>query len=966
MIIFNNDKELKSPYTKRETRIVEINSVLSLQEIYSLLQKGEPLPEGKVNINVCKFADGSLEFPSNDIVAEESGKTSDYLYTKRLNNDNVDYYYETTYQRPNEFIQYEKFQFHQPITLQFTQDEITNEELLKEIKTALNCPPTLMNQDLPVEDLSKYANAAQDLICPTLPIGKGNISPTIQELDHYLSMTDYEKRLIRTNYIHPYKAFKIAELLKSRDGISPNFVFSQKVYNNIQKLKTPEENLDILKERLQIPFTEDDKKIIEDAFKAVREHNGFVPRVANEYIYGCCLRYGINTSSITFDKIYPYAEKFNRESVSKVANTRSPILLGLSVDYNFNQFPERLKEVLASYIDESDFRQLERKGFFQWLSLHKDISANDLIRILEDSERIPNHVNENMTIVSFISAIKNARGIEECQKFEQDDYFNYNDGTHFQFSNNVLAIRGRHTVAKQGNITMRMLQADDYGHFTAGIDTTCCQRYDNAGESCVYKAVTDPFASTVVIEEGDKVKAQGFVWTDELTDTLVFDNIEFCGNDSLDSMLSAKYLNIIQEWANAMPYKNIHIGVGYNASMKGWGKKIDYQATLPTTLYNKKYDRCYGFSGSCYSDYHSDARSIKKDGTMLLQRNNTVAISIETAPDEPTKFDELASPTFNFMLNACEKSIDERLEFAKQFIENPSVANQIAVIRLNPKAVASLETVDREVQLFVLEHYPQVCSLIKNPIPEIEFKNISDNPFLIKDIPEDKLTVDLVKLAVEKNGRVLEYVPDSFKTVEICSLAIKTSPESIRFANEITPEMQIEIASIEPKYLIGLHNLCNEAILKAMEKEPYLVTVLPNVTHEAKLLAVSKVPDLVLDIKNPILEGETAETHNAKIKALWKTAVENNPYLIRNCGRSFPEFRLPAIEKNPYIVTILPDSNKEEITKAVSLNPNVWYMIKHPERKQFAYQKVCEIYGPANVPKKPGPHIQTQREHEMA
>ena len=934
MVIFNG-RELKSLYTKTETHIIDINSPLSIQEVLTKLNNGEEINPDEVAVTAYRFRDGELQF--EDSSSRQTGYSMDYHLR---NQDEIDEAFDYVYMRPIEFEAFEKYTFGQAVAYQFTKEDISNDNLKLELKAALGCLPTLINEPLSVEEMSKYSSLGKQLIRPNWPLCTANPCPTIQQIDRFSSMNDYEKRLVCKGEYHPYRAFLLADKLKSE--YATGYLFNISDYNELGETRDIDAIVEA-KKRIHAP-----ENIVESARNAFQEKYHFVPRVLDEYIAGKISMNG--NSEVTDSLVSEWVNNFNRTSVGKIAASKSPELLALSTDINFAEFPAQAKDVLGTYLSNDNLNSLYKKDFIAWLNKNKNVKPTELLALIEQIKHIKKY-NVNKNAKAILDEAKNAKGVAESKKFAGDDKW-ATDGVPFDFSKNELAIKGRHLEAKQGNITMRMLQADDYGHFTVGYDTTCCQHYGDAGESCVFKATTDPFSSTIVIEENGKVKAQAFIWTDEVNQTLVFDNVEFAGANTLDTKLSQKFQDIIYEWAKACPYKNVHIGVGYNASMNGWGKKVtsDQLVKLPTTI-DGRHRTSWG-DGNCYSDYHGDARVIKKDGEMLLRRRTEAEISIRTKEDEPTRWDELAKPETAFMLNAWNKSIEQRLQFAHDFYENPTPELQLEVVKVYPKAIASIDNPCREVQFYIAEHFPDLIPSIKNMLPELVHRELIRKPESILTI--ENPTNEQIDIALSQNGMLLSAFSDRqldndtyMHAVENSGMAIQFIPSNIR-----TEAMEVAAASSEPKSILTYSNPSIAAIERALRAEPTLISGLQNPSHEAKMFAVSANPSLILDIKNPVLDGETAEEHNRKVKELWTNAVSYNGYLIRNCGRSFPDLRMTAVSVTPYAIGCIASPSVEEIETAVRGAAGCYMVIRNAEAREYAYQKACELYGVGNVPKK--------------
>ena len=271
------------------------------------------------------------------------------------------------------------------------------------------------------------------------------------------------------------------------------------------------------------------------------------------------------------------------------------------------------------------------------------------------------------------------RYIDEARSFEQ--------AYHYHFSDNCIAIRGKEICVTSGPLKMYMLSADDYRNFAVGDWTSCCQHWGGAGESCCWKYTSDPFAACVVIEKNGKVVGQAFVFTDEIKDTFVFDNMEFANDSDV-----ANFKNIISTYVEALPYSNVHLGAGYTvAELLSMGKSISQakatMAGMPTTTGNLKeqqpsvYHSHNGYAAQMidshpenyparcdvYSDYHPNARVFKKDGAMYLTKGTGVITYGEV---EPTPWDALRDSPAKFVLNDYDIPAAERQAMASMSLQS--------------------------------------------------------------------------------------------------------------------------------------------------------------------------------------------------------------------------------------------------------------------------------------------------------
>lgn len=957
MIIFN-EKELNSPYVK-ENKIIDINS--TEKDFFTLIKKveaGEDISE-IANITITRFTpyadfQGELKFepilpgtPEGDRV----GRSYSTIYTQeefdQLNNEN------SFYKRPQAFIEYEKDMFEMPTNFVFNHEitEISNEELLHEMYSAAGILPTLWGEkDLTVEEKKKMSTDGAKLIRifenqETGQISKDNGIPSRKRIEFYESLNDYEKRIINNGRIHPMYLIDLAIKLRheptEKDPMKmSNFLlttqmmkevlriadYNSAVTDEIQRESDEERKKELqgryqkrlspteLSKKYRESFAEKNPELLKKAEEAFVKEYRRAPMVLSWYMEGQLAFRGILPKDVTDEDIDAIVKSFNQKNVAKVAKYRNATLFGLDGTLNFNNTRDQLIEYIGVQISPDDARILNKKGFFEWLAKYNDISIATLDKILANEEHISFFTLEDNPETTKAKA-SNARGYQDCLKYESK--YGY------KFKDNELAIRGRHTVVKKDKMTMRFLSADDYANFTIGYDTNCCQHWQGAGESCVWKYTTDPFAGAVVIEENGEVVAQAFVWTNEETSTFVFDNIEFSTkrDRNADSTAHAKFMGIIDTFCDALPYRNVHMGMGYNTLGNGIGDQIQKGEDVAevTTLSNKKvvsWHEKFGF----YSDYHAagagtPARVLKRNGSLAGVEKIDPAAKVTTAPDEPTKWDVLLSPSFVYMLNNCQLSIEERISTAEEFLGNPSEEAQMRMIKSYPQAVLALDNICERAQLYMMQN-PNLCDQIdkiKNPIKEIQIELFNKDPYYIKKatlLPEE-FKIE----AVKRNGMLLEAIDNP--SDELIKTALNQNGYAIRTLprEKWTDEYMTLAANTSPKVITLFPECPDEALLAAINKNPDIFVLAKGGSEAIRLRVIQNKPSMILHIDNP-KENEV------------RIAIEQNGLLIRNFQNLYPELREVAIRQNPWAIGAIKHPTFEEAYLATTLEPNTEKRIK--------------------------------------
>lgn len=669
-----------------------------------------------------------------------------------------------------------------------------------------------------------------------------------------------------------------------------------------------EELAKFAKRSYTFPMTKMLKKA-ESIFKEL--YHGHAPRVLAEYMYAQLSAKSINPSRATNEQLRIIAEKFDQKNIQLIAKYKNTALFAMADKLKFSEMRTDHIQVIATYADKIKIKDLVNKGFPEWYMAHKDTNTSDLVQLFENQHKI-SRFDVDLSARQIIVRENNKKGMEDCREFERS----YN----IHFADNELAIKGRNIVAESGNMKMYMLPKDDYRNFTVGYDTNCCQHWGNAGESCVYKAVTDPFAGTVVIEKNHKILAQAFVWTDESKDTFVFDNMEFANDGQV-----ASYMSLIAGYCEAMPYKNIHMGMGYNTLGNGIGKpaNAEEEATLPTTIaWNPKRTSWANGRKDVYSDYHitdggSKARVLKRNGRTYISK--TAGVRVIVRPDEPTRWDLLARPETAFMLNDYHSTIDERLRFANLLHGNPDLQTQMEAVQKDPKLIGVIANPLPEVQVYAINQDRSVAHMIKNPCDEVQVILIGDDPNYIRHVtaPSETVCIGVLK----KNGLLLEDIMKKVRSGEIpmpgirvFETAVNQNGYAIRqvpmeFQNE---NLQLLAVTSSPKVVSLLVNPTETVQRTAIDANPDVIGLMESPSPEIQTYAIDKNPSLINSIENPCYEAV-------------KLAIQKNGLNIRNYQNAYPELRAIAISQNPFIVSngVLKNVSDEEYLQAARINRNV-------------------------------------------
>ena len=68
--------------------------------------------------------------------------------------------------------------------------------------------------------------------------------------------------------------------------------------------------------------------------------------------------------------------------------------------------------------------------------------------------------------------------------------------------------------------------------------------------------------------------------------------------------------------------------------------------------------------------------------------------------------------------------------------------------------------------------------------------SVEKNPFLLKYIPDKYKTEDMCNNAVNSKPWVLQYVPDQFKTQDMCDSAVDNEPRTVSTMYQINTKLK--------------------------------------------------------------------------------------------------------------------------------------------------------------------------------
>jgi hypothetical protein len=141
---------------------------------------------------------------------------------------------------------------------------------------------------------------------------------------------------------------------------------------------------------------------------------------------------------------------------------------------------------------------------------------------------------------------------------------------------------------------------------------------------------------------------------------------------------------------------------------------------------------------------------------------------------------------------------------------------------------------------------------------------IQKNPNVILDIPHEDLTFPILKEVLEKDGTLLQRIPERLRTKEVCLVAIRQTEDAIVFIpsyiknspeNKIFYEILIEH---DPQHLnvVPKQMLTEQLIRKALSINPNIIYIAGVKEH-----ILSEIPEYQDEPLPPLLQHQMSETH---------------------------------------------------------------------------------------------------------
>jgi len=459
---------------------------------------------------------------------------------------------------------------------------------------------------------------------------------------------------------------------------------------------------------------------------------------------------------------------------------------------------------------------------------------------------------------------------------------------------------------------MYMLKPDDARNITVGYDTHCCQHLGGAGGTCMLDAISNPSSAITVIEDvkTQKIKAQAWTRYDSLSDTLVFDNMEFANDGEVQS-----FSPLITAWSMAMPEKNIHVGTGFNQGMTNWGKQVSRANSNGGYVHfeNENSSVC---GSSLYTDYHSqNARCIKKLGDVLLN-SNISGITISREPENENEYSYMINPVVLYITKNSETKITTQMKkdiYASLDSDEPFPQDYVKILVGGDKKntgslIENIKTLSLESQRYILENKPDAVQYIKNVNSDIALEVLKKTPNKIKDMSD--VTYEQAEAVLGINGLLLEFVTEkpswqNFTKEQkdlLVSCAITQNPYAIKRMKDPDPKW-VSMAIFKKKDIIISYPKVSEYIwVSVLKTYPHMIKYAINPTYKMQATAIRKNPYVLNEIKNP----DTKIIHEAI--GLCGSLILNpkyKPYIDNNTRKA-------AIKNNPFVADKLDDISTDE------------------------------------------------------
>ena len=776
--------------------------------------------------------------------------------------------------------------------------------------------------------------------------------PSYEEVEFFNSLTTYEKKVVSDSLIQPHFSLTFLREFKSaypEKPITEDLIIELEKYIIPINNERPPFNKDGLMavfERFlhsqELSTQDPDIARVDAAFKA--SSNRRSPRILNELITAYRWYSGKDAASerlsdADIDKI---VKLFSIPSISKVAKTGNINLIAMALICDFNTVKKDHLDLLKTYLSANRFKNeritvVRRDGtdshteevpvydnlkqFCDWYNkTGKTLNVKELATVLEVFRQAsPRELKIDMSATDIYDLVR--------LRTARSDKTWYENTYDYSLDDNKVAIRGRDIEVYAGRYKMYMLKPDDLRNYIVGYETCCCQHKGNAGEACVWKYTTDPFAACVIIEDINTkdILAQSFVWTDEKKDIFVFDNIEFA-NDTGNTCNN--YTGIIAKYVSALPYDNVHMGTGYVSGVyTSWGEKVasNRMANMPDVLgiNRKAYDaRSRGAMGwgntPVYTDYKASARVFKKKGNVLISGGyGKVEIKGQNGnheiPFPETQYDQFLGPNnpLRYFLTT-NYTLEQMVEKVNELRTNPSDELIDEFVRANPEVVAEgmFDHIPENTQRWLMSDHFDILETVPNPIPDVVQAILERNPSKLGEMCRRGTAAhDSIISCLERDGRLVCLLPEI--TYEFAQAAVSSNGYAIELIPRdiVDDELILQAVSSTPD-AVSLVPYADDHIKEAaIRSDPNVIALIDEPSEELQVLAASLYPASILGVDNPCFNAIKMAVQGDP-----ENGIVGNWHLIRNFVKGNEEFALSvAREHEDEIANVLSPSMMDRI-----------------------------------------------------
>jgi len=222
---------------------------------------------------------------------------------------------------------------------------------------------------------------------------------------------------------------------------------------------------------------------------------------------------------------------------------------------------------------------------------------------------------------------------------------------------------------------------------------------------------------------------------------------------------------------------------------------------------------------------------------------------------------------------------------------------------------------------------------------------VKKNPKCIINIKMEYLTNEILLIAVQCDGMVLQHIISRMQTDQLCKEAVKNNGLALEFIINKTPEIcelafenninaikfipcpsfeMCKIANETDPSLIHItskfYNPSDDNVIELIKKTPHYILKLDNPSELMVIEALKKDGKLIEHIKYEYL------THNARVEA-----VNHSPFALRfiKAGDQTTQICLAAIRQNAFAMEYVANQTEELCNEAINVNPTSIIKIKN-------------------------------------